>query len=171
MLGQGAVYTVMLAACLAGVILSGLGFSGTWVVVGVAAFAAWFEGAGFPHVWTVVAFALIAAAVEGIEFMASMWGVSRRGGSRAAGLAAMGGGLLGLLLGQCIPLPVLGGLLGMLLGSFGLAYLVEWRRLRHHGKAANIASGVLIAHLLVVVLKLAATLGLSLALFAGMIFA
>lgn len=162
----------MLAICLAGVVLSALGFSGTWVVVGVAAFAAWFEGAGFPHVWTVVAFALIAAAVEGVEFMASAWGISRRGGSRAAGLAAMGGGLLGALLGQfLIPLPVLGGLLGMLLGSFGLAYLVEWRRLRHHGRAAGIASGVLVARLLVIVIKLVTTLGLSLALFAGMLFA
>ncbi len=171
LLGQGVVYTLMAAACLAGILLSALGFSGTWMVVATAAFAAWFEGPEFPHVGTVIAFAVVAAVVEGVEWMASVWGVSRRGGSRAAGFAAMGGGLLGTLLGQMIlPIPLLGGLLGMLAGSFGLAYAVEWRRLRRHGRAASIATGVLVARLLVIVIKATVTLGLSLTLFAGIVF-
>jgi hypothetical protein len=49
----------------------------------------------------------------------------------------------------------------MLAGSFGLAFLVEWRRLNHHGKAAEIAIGALWARLGILFLKTAVTLGMS----------
>jgi uncharacterized protein YqgC (DUF456 family) len=153
--------------CLGGLAVSCLGLSGTWLVVGAAVAAAFLSGAAFPGLWTVLAFVVLSAAVEMAEAASATWGVKKRGGSWLAGLAAAAGGLGGLLLGSLIPLPVFGSLLGMLAGGFGLAYLVEYRRLRSADRAAHIARGAVVAHVLILLLKVAATLGMSATLLLG----
>ena len=50
---------------------------------------------------------------------------------------------------------------GMLVGSFACAFAVERYRLKHSGQAARIAWGAVIARLLVILLKVAATLGMT----------
>lgn len=143
----------------AGVLVSCLGISGTWMLVGAAAIAAPLTGPDFPGWGLVVVFAVMAAAVDGVEWFASHWGVRRRGGSRLAGLAAMVGGLLGLFAGSFV-FPVIGSVIGMMAGSFALAYAVERRRLQA-GHAAHIATGAVVACVLVLMLKVVVSLTMA----------
>ncbi len=145
--------------CLAGLTLSGLSISGTWLVTAAAALLAWGNGSGFPGWGTPIVFAVIAALVEGIEAAAGWFGVTNRGGSRRAGVAAMVGGLLGAIAGTAI-VPMVGSLFGMLAGGFLLAYFVEKRRLGHSEAALHIAKGALAARLVVLLIKVTVTLGM-----------
>lgn len=165
-LAWGAVWLL----CVAGLLLSALGISGAWCVVGAAAVAVPLSGLSFPGWATVAVFALCAAVVDGVEWFAGHWGVRRRGGSRAAGLAAVAGGLLGMVAGTfLVPLPVLGSLLGMMAGSFALAYAVERRRLQASAPAARIATGAVLAVAAVVFLKVSVSLLLAVWLVVGVL--
>ena len=112
-------------------------------------------------------FLVISGLVEVAEALAGSWGVTKRGGSRLAGFAAFADGILGLVAGSFIPVPVVGSLAGMLAGSFGLTYLVERRRMARAADTAHIARGAVVARVLVIFLKVAATLGMIAALALG----
>lgn len=156
--------------CIAGIAASCLSFTGTWLISIAAVIAAWLSGPGFPGWITVAALLLLSAATEVIETLAAHWGVTSRGGSRAAGVAAVAGGLLGMVLGSFLPVPVAGPLLGICIGSFALAYMVERRRERTHGEAANVALGALLARVAVLVFKTAASVIAATALLGGFYF-
>lgn len=141
--------------CLAGILASSVSFSGMWLVIAAALLSMLTLGA--PGVGWIVGMVAAAGLIEGVEWVSSMWGIRRRGGSAAAGWAALGGGLLGLFLGSWIPVPVVGSLLGLLAGSFLCAYWVEVKRMEKK-EAAHIARGAVLARLSILVLKLAATL-------------
>jgi uncharacterized protein YqgC (DUF456 family) len=163
--GLAAGWIVVALLCLAGLVVSCLTLSGTWLVVGAAGLAAWLSGPAFPGWITVTVFAVIALAVEGAEWMAGLWGVQRRGGSTRAGWAAMGGGLLGMIVGGLFTF--VGSLIGMMVGSFAAAYYVEKHRLQAHDPALHIAWGTVLARVLVLFLKMGATLGMIAALITG----
>jgi len=163
--GYGGIFLL----CLAGIVISCVGLSGTWLVCGASLIGILIRDSAFPGWGLLILFLFLSGAIELIEFLASGWGVRRRGGSRLAGVAAIIGGVIGLLLGSAL-LPVIGSLLGMAVGSFGLAYLAEYQRLKHHGQASDIAFGAVVARILVVLLKVGASMGMSLVLFAGMLF-
>ncbi len=156
------ILTVVL--CTIGVLLSALAFSGTWLVL-LAALITFFAG-GFPTLGTLIAFALICIATEIFEALASWFGIQKRGGSKLAGLAAIAGGLLGAIAGSAV-LPIIGTFLGMLAGSFALAFLVENNRLKHSGRAAEIAIGAVFARLAVTLIKTGLTLAMSIWLMAA----
>lgn len=160
----------VMVLALMGLILSCLGISGGYLIAAAAALAAPLTGPAFPGWGTPLAFALTAGAVDAVEWMASHWGVRRRGGSRLAGFAAMAGGLLGLVLGSMI-IPVLGSLVGMMAGSFGLAYAVERHRLQASAPAAHIATGAVLACVAMLMLKVAVALVLVAVLVGGIVFA
>jgi len=155
--------------CLAGLALSCLSISGTWLVVAGSVLAAVVRWGRFPGFGTVLLFVAVAGVVEGIEAVSGTWGVVKRGGSVAAGFAAMVGGLIGLLVGGLIPVPIVGNILGMLAFSFGLVFLVERHRLKQSGQAANIAWGTVIGRLAMVLLKVTATLAMTAWLFVGLL--
>lgn len=158
--------TLAALLCLLGTLLSALAFSGTWIVL-LAALITFFA-AGFPTIGTLIIFALLCIAAELIEAFAGWIGISKKGGSKLAGLAAIAGGLIGGILGS-LAFPIIGTFLGMLAGSFALAFLVEAKRLKHHGQAAQIALGALLARLAVLLLKTALTLAMSVWLLIGLI--
>lgn len=163
-------WVVVWLLCLAGLALSCVSLFGTWCVVAATAIALFLSPGPFPNVLTLVLFVILAALIELAEWAAGMWGVQRRGGSGWAGWAALVGGILGLILGSFfIPIPVIGSLLGMLILSFGSAFAVERYRLKHSGQAAHIAWGAVIGRLLVILLKVAATLGMTVLLAIGLI--
>lgn len=164
-LGLGIAAIVLL--CLGGIAMSALSLSGTWVVLLAAIVAALIHPHPFPGIWTLVAFGVAAILVEVIEAVAGTWGVMKRGGSRAAGFAAMAGGLVGLLLGSAA-IPIIGGLLGMIVGSFACTYAVERYRLKQAEPAANIAFGAVTSRVLVVLLKVVVTLGMAAVLLIGL---
>ena len=169
--GTAGGYLVVALLCLSGALLSALSISGTWFVVGACMLSAWLSGPEFPGWITVVLFVAVAAAIEIAEAFAGALGIQKRGGSRGAGLAALGGGLLGLFVGAWIPIPLVGPLLGLFAGSFWAAYAVEKRRLGCETKAAHIARGAVLARLAILLLKLGVTLAMIAVLLAGVLLA
>jgi uncharacterized protein YqgC (DUF456 family) len=149
--------TLTALLCLIGIFLSVLAFSGTWMVL-LAALITFFS-TDVPTPGTLILFALLCIATEVFEALSGWLGVQKRGGSRLAGLAALTGGLIGAVIGSGI-FPIIGTFLGMLAGSFALAFLIEWKRLKHHGQAATIAVGAVLARLGVMCLKTLMTLGM-----------
>jgi len=150
------ILTILL--CTIGVFISALAFSGTWMVLLAAVIT--FFASDVPGPGTLITFALLCIGAEIIEALAGYFGVQKRGGSKRAGLAAITGGLIGAVIGSGI-FPIIGTFFGMLFGSFALAFLMEWNRLKHHGEAAGIALGAVWARLGVMFLKTAITLGMG----------
>ncbi|HKL20450.1 MAG TPA: DUF456 domain-containing protein [Tichowtungia sp.] len=159
-------FTLTALLCLTGILLSVLAFSGSWVVLTAALIT--FFAVDFPGPGTLIFFALLCIAAELAEALAGWAGVKKRGGSKFAGLAAVAGGLLGAVIGSGV-FPIIGTFLGMLAGSFALAFLIEWNRLKHHGQAAHIAAGTVFARLSIMLLKTALTVAMSLWLLIGLL--
>ena len=153
-------FVLVWVMCLVGLLLSCLSISGTWLVVGATLLAMLLSGSGFPGVGSLLLMIYVAICVEVVEYVAGVWGVKKRGGSNWSGLAALVGGMVGLVLGTAIPIPVFGSLLGMTAGSFGFVYGVERYRLKQAGPAVHIALGTVMARFFVVLLKVSATLGM-----------
>ena len=143
--GSVGIYSLAGLLCFIGFLLSCLSLSGTWLVLAATGLVAWARWSQFPNLGTLITFLLICIGVEVVESMASAWGVQKRGGSKAAGWAALGGGFIGMLFGGFIPVPVLGPLLGMIAGSFGGAFLVEHAKIKNLDHAAHVATGAVLA--------------------------
>ncbi|RKX46607.1 MAG: hypothetical protein DRP64_02970 [Verrucomicrobia bacterium] len=152
------IYSLAGLLCLVGFVLSCLSLSGTWLVLAATGLVAWARWPEFPGIGTLVVFLLLCIGVEILEALAAAWGVQRRGGSKAAGWAALGGGFLGMVLGSFIPVPILGNLIGMVAGSFGCAFLVEHAKMKKIDHAAHVATGAVLARLGVIFLKVGVTL-------------
>lgn len=167
--GLFGIYSMAGLLCFVGFILSCLSLSGTWLILVASGLVAWAHWPGFPGVGTLVAFLILCIGVEIVEAMAGTWGVQKRGGSKAAGWAALGGGFAGMILGSFIPVPVIGNLIGMIAGSFGCAFLVEHARMKKAEHAAHVATGAVLARLGVIFIKLAITLAMIFTLIVGVV--
>lgn len=155
------VHGVAILLCFAGVFVSLLSITGGWLIAASAALLTWYRPDAQPG-WTLVIILLVACVlVEVADAVAGSLGISRRGGSAKAGWAALFGGLIGMVLGGFIPVPILGSLIGMCAGSFACAFWVERNRLQHDAHAAHIAWGAVWARLGVMVIKTVAALGMS----------
>ena len=165
--GLFGIYSLAGLLCLVGFVLSCLSLSGTWLVLAATGLVAWARGSEFPGIGTLVVFLLLCIGVEILEAFAAAWGVQKRGGSKAAGWAALGGGFLGMILGGFLPVPVVGNLLGMIAGSFGCAFLAEHAKMKKSDHAAHVATGAVLARLAVVFLKVAITLAMTATLIIG----
>jgi len=165
--GLFGIYSLAGLLCLIGFILSCLSLSGTWLVLAATGLVAWARWPEFPGIGTLVVFLLLCIGVEILESFAAAWGVQKRGGSKAAGWAALGGGFLGMIFGSFLPIPVIGNLLGMIAGSFGCAFLVEHAKMKKSNHAAHVATGAVLARLGVIFLKVGITLSMTFALVIG----
>jgi len=115
--------------CLGGIFASLLSFTGAWLIV-LAALALFLIQPETPMDWTLIAvFVVICIALEIVEFFSAKLGVSKRGGSAAAGWAALAGGIAGMFLGTFIPVPVFGTLIGMIEKAAHIAWGAVWARL------------------------------------------
>ncbi len=162
----GLIYLALL--CGMGVLLSCLALSGTWLVV-IAAVSAFLVRGGFPGLGTVLTFVYLAILVEVAEYVLSFWGVKKQGGSNRAALVALTGSMLGLALGGILAFPLIGALLGIPLGGFAAVYAYERFHERTVGQSLRVAAGVLLARFGVMLMKLTATMGMTLWLFAGIL--
>ena len=167
-MGTMALYSLLGLLCLLGFVLSCLSLSGTWLVLAAAGIAAWVNWPEFPHIGTLVVFLVICIGVEVLEAVASAWGVQKRGGSKAAGWAALGGGFVGMVLGSFIPIPIIGNLIGMIVGSFGFAFWVEHSKMKQADHAAHVAFGAVLARIGVIFLKVGITCVMAFILFLGL---
>ncbi len=161
-----AAYVVAALLCVLGIGISVFSLSGTWLVVAAAVLTRLAVGA--PGWLEVGLFILVAGVVEIFDSLAGAWGVRRRGGSAFTGLAAIGGGIAGMVIGSLGPFPVVGTLLGMLTGGFVAAYVVEWLRHGMNARALHVARGVLVGRLMVLVMKTGASLGMTILLVLGL---
>ena len=162
--------TILIALlCIAGIILSCLSISGTWLVVVATAIAAFLRPNAFPNLWLVVIFIVLSALVEVAETLSGIVGAQMHGGSKLSALAALIGGLAGMLLGTTIPIPILGNMFGLVIGSFALVFIVEYIRLKKANRAAHIALGTIISRVFVMMLKVTVTLAMIGILVSGII--
>ena len=152
-MGAAAIYSLAGILCLLGFVLSCLSLSGTWLVLLAAGLISWLNWPEFPHLGTLVIFILLCIGTEVLEAVAGAWGVQKRGGSKAAGWAALGGGFLGMILGSFISVPIIGNLIGMIAGSFGGAFWVEHAKMQKADHAAHVATGAVLARIGVIFLK------------------
>jgi len=151
--------TVLL--CLVGILVSLFSFTGAWLIAASAALLCWIRPDGAPGWWLVGTFLAVSVLIEVFDFFAGSFGISRRGGSAKAGWAALFGGILGMIAGSFIPVPILGSLFGMCAGSFIFAFWVERSRLQHDAQAAHIAWGAVWARLSVMFIKTITALGMA----------
>lgn len=164
------IYSFAALLCFTAFLLSCLSLSGTWLVLLTAGLLSWYRWPEFPHIGSLAVLLLLCIGVEVLEAFSGTWGVQRRGGSKAAGWAAAGGGFLGMLLGGAfIPVPVLGSLIGMFLCSFGCAFLVEHQQVKKAEQAARVAAGAVLARLAVIFLKIGITILMTTILGIGLI--
>jgi uncharacterized protein YqgC (DUF456 family) len=121
-----------------------LGLPGNWLMVAGTLLVAWLQPGMF-SAWTLVAVVLLAAAGEVLELLSGVLGARKGGAGRRGSAGALGGGLLGAIVGTFwIPVPVLGSLLGACAGACLGAWILEqsggrgsWASLR-----AGIGAGV-----------------------------
>ncbi|GIW98255.1 MAG: hypothetical protein KatS3mg111_1588 [Pirellulaceae bacterium] len=136
MLLQWSLVAVTLVLVLAGWIANLIGVPGNWLIAGVSAACYLVVPPDWRlHVdlWVVLWCVGWAALGELIEFLAGAIGAKRAGGSRRstvlAVIGSMAGGVIGLLLGGAVPVPIVGSLLGAVLmggaGAFAGALLGE----------------------------------------------
>jgi hypothetical protein len=105
--------------------LNFVGLPGNWLMLATAVVWLWLGPESFQFSWYVlIALVVIACIGELMEFLASVLGTKKMGGSsRGAILSVVGsiaGGILGVLIGVPIPIPVIGVLVsGILCASIG----------------------------------------------------
>lgn len=168
--GNGLLIILAFLLCFCGAFLSCLSISGTWLVLAATGLLAFVRQEPFPGMWTILVFLFLCIGVEILELAAGWIGVSKRGGSRLAGIMAVVGGFTGMGLGTLIPIPFIGSLVGMLAGSFVFAYAVEKERLKNSDDAANVAWGTIISRIIILLTKVCVTLAMIAVLVLGILF-
>ncbi len=144
----------LFGVCLAGVVSLLFGLPGTFIMVGAALVYAWATGfavIGWSTLGTLVALALLG---EGLELAAASVAAAGTRPSRRVTLAALGGGLVGGVLGTPFLFGV-GSLLGALAGAFAGAALAVASEGGSAGAALSTGLAALRGRLLGFVLKAA----------------
>ncbi len=118
------VFYLVLAA---GVLLTSLGLFGTWLILAACVVYGWATGFSDVTAQLLGILFLIAVALEGIEFLMAVKLAERMGASRKASWAAVGGTIIGGIIGTSF-LPIIGSLIGAMLGAFLGATLLEMLR-------------------------------------------
>jgi uncharacterized protein len=132
-----------------------LGLPGLWIMLAIVAIG-WVMGhLGLTVLITATCIALFA---ELIEFFILSKLTKQYGGSRKAFWGALGGGLLGVLVGT--PIPIIGSLIAGMLGSFIGAALVTYAETKELGSAHRVGWGAVIGRALSAVTKTAAGLAI-----------
>ena len=136
------VLVLLVLACVAGLLLTVVRLSGTWLILVAAIVYSWSTD------WQAIGpgmlgfLAGLAVFGEIVEFLTSMVATRRGGGSRAAGWAGLIGGIAGMFVFS-IPLPVIGTMIGAVIGCFAgamLAELAQQKRIEHGARVGYFAA-------------------------------
>jgi uncharacterized protein YqgC (DUF456 family) len=144
---------LLVAACLAGLLLIPFGLPGLWVMIlGVVGYG-WLTD--FRTVTVGLLALVIALAVVGevIEAWLGFHFAKRYGGSSRAGWGALLGGLVGAVVG--VPVPLVGSVLGGFVGAFAGAAVFEYTRARQTGAAAGAGWGAVLGRAAAAAAKMA----------------
>lgn len=101
---------------------------------------AWAEGFRYIGLWTLLLLAAMAALTYVVEFVASILGVKKYGGSRRAMVGAAVGGIVGIFLG--IPGILLGPFVGAVIGELSLQRSLDEAGRAGFGTVVGLAIGV-----------------------------
>jgi len=101
---------------------------------------AWAEGFRYIGVWTLLFLAVMAALTYVVEFVASILGVKKYGGSRRAMVGAAVGGIVGMFFG--IPGILLGPFVGAVVGELSLQRSLDEASRAGFGTVVGMAIGV-----------------------------
>ena len=101
---------------------------------------AWAEGFRYIGVWTLLLLAGMAALTYVVEFVASILGVKKYGGSRRAMVGAALGGIVGIFLG--IPGILFGPFVGAVMGELSLQRSLDEASRAGFGTVVGLAIGV-----------------------------
>jgi len=101
---------------------------------------AWAENFRYIGVWTLLLLAAMAALTYVVEFVASILGVKKYGGSRRAMVGAAVGGLVGIFLG--IPGILFGPFVGAVIGELSLQHTLNEASRAGFGTVVGLAIGV-----------------------------
>lgn len=136
---------IVTIAALLGIVLTLLTLPGIWFAVIVAVVCAIWrpELISIP---TLIAAVALAVAGEIAELAWSAVGAAKQGSTRAGGVGALAGGLIGAILATfLIPIPILGTLAGAVIGAAAGAFIAErgmhqrtWRDSFRIGKGAAV---------------------------------
>ena len=152
---------LLMAACVAGLLLIPLGLPGLWVIVLAIIGYGWlddFQGMSGGFLVGVIALAGLGEVVEariGYSF------ARRYGGSSRAGWGALVGGLAGAVVG--VPVPLIGSVIGGFVGAFVGAALFEYTRARQSDVAARAGWGAVLGRAVAAAVKMAIGVVLSVA--------
>ena len=152
---------LLLAACIAGLLLIPLGLPGLWVIVLAIIGYGWlndFQGMSGGFLAVVIGLAILGEIVEarvGYSF------ARRYGGSSRAGWGALVGGLAGAVVG--VPVPLIGSVVGGFVGAFVGAALFEYTRARQSDVAARAGWGAVLGRAVAAAVKMAIAVVLSVA--------
>ena len=141
-------------AILSGLGLNLLGLFGNWVIlltIGVAAVVTSFAHFGG---WTIPILLVLAVLGEVLETGASGVGAARFGGGKGAIVWAIGGSIVGGILGSGVLL-IIGTIIGACLGAFAGAFTYEFMMRRERGieSAVHIGAGAAAGKVTGIVLK------------------
>ena len=144
---------LLIFVMLAAVFMIPFGLPGLWIMTAVV-LAGWLMGEVGMLVLAVTV--LLALVAELIEFLIVKRLTEQYGGSRKAFWGAIGGGLIGVIVGA--PVPVVGSILAALIGTFIGAALVTWLETRELVAAHRVGWGAVIGRGISAVTKTAAGL-------------
>jgi len=131
--------------------LTPLGLPGNWVMIAILAAATFAGEVGAVTLLVALALAFVGEVVE--FFIVKRFNL-RYGGSSRAFWGALGGGLLGALIG--LPVPVIGSIVAGIIGSFVGAMLVTFAEARTVSTAARVGWGVALGRMWAAAAKTAA---------------
>jgi len=162
-------YTVILINILfsiiifGGVIMTMVGLPGNVLIVLAGLTYGYYDG--FEHVDYAVLVIIVGVFVlsELIEFLAGLIGAKKEKASKRAVVAAFVGTVLGAIWGTAI-LPFIGSIIGALLGGFVITAWAEYTKTKDKEQAKRVAIGVLKGQIMGMVFKVAAAVGMAMAL-------
>lgn len=131
---------IVIAASWLGVALVAVTLPGIWLTVLAALLVEWWRPEVLTNwvLWACVGLAILA---EVVEFVSSMAGSKRAGGSRAGGWGSLVGTVVGLIVGQVvIPIPLLGAIIGGIVGA-GIGAVAAERGVAKRGWTDSWRSG------------------------------
>lgn len=133
---------LLLAACLAGLVLIPFGLPGLWVILlGILGYG-WLTDFRTLSAWLVALAIGLALLGEVAESWIGLRFAQLYGGSRRAGWGALLGGLAGVILG--VPVPLVGSVVGGFAGAFAGAAIFEYTSARRAEGAVRAGWGAVL---------------------------
>lgn len=151
---------LLVAALLAGIFLTAVGFGGNWLILAAAIGYSWYDGFNQLEYSALLIIGVIFIVGEVLEFLSGIIGARRQKAAKRTIPAAMLGAFIGGIWGTGM-LPLIGSVAGGVLGAYAAAAIAEYTKAGDWDRAQAVALGVAKGQFLGVLLKLLAAIGMA----------